>query len=162
LPPALDPGRGDEAGEGTAPRPLRPRLDCVEHLDDAGAVAGRHPAEAHRGEGGVGHQGFELGPRRGERAFPELRGIPEAGGRHPFTRWGHTFKEEWRPKELADITVRRARRYRLDFVKLQPRATFFAEAYGSEYEPSGNGEEHPTLIRPGVETIEDWAELPEV
>ena len=86
----------------------------------------------------------------------------EKPDRPPFTLWGHTFKEEWSPKELAAITVRRARRYRLDFVKLQPRATFFAEAYGSEYEPSGSDEEHPTLIRAGVETVEDWAKLPDV
>jgi uroporphyrinogen decarboxylase len=86
----------------------------------------------------------------------------EKPDRPPFTLWGHTFKQEWSPAELAEITVQRARRYHLDFVKLQPRATFFAEAYGSEYKPSGNAEEHPTLIRAGVENIEDWAKLPEV
>jgi len=86
----------------------------------------------------------------------------EKPDRPPFTLWGHTFKEEWNPQELAAITVQRARRYRLDFVKLQPRATFFAEAYGSQYQPSGSDEEHPTLIRAGVETLEDWAKLPEV
>jgi uroporphyrinogen decarboxylase len=86
----------------------------------------------------------------------------EKPDRPPFTLWGHTFKEEWNPTELAAITVQRARRYRLDFVKLQPRATFFAEAYGSQYQPSGSDEEHPTLTRAGVETLEDWAKLPEV
>src|SRR5438445_12376290 len=86
----------------------------------------------------------------------------EKPDRPPFTLWGHTFKEEWSPKELAAITVRRARRYRLDFVKLQPRATFFAEAYGSDYRPSRSDEEHSTLIRAGVESLEDWDEVPDV
>src|SRR2546421_8249799 len=86
----------------------------------------------------------------------------EKPARPPFTLWGHTFKEEWSPKELAAITVRRARRYRLDFVKLQPRATLFAEAYRSEYQPSGNGEEQPTPLPARGETLEDLAELPHV
>ena len=85
----------------------------------------------------------------------------EKPDRPPLTLWGHTFVEEWDPAELAEITVKRARRYHLDFVKLQPRATFFAEAYGSEYEPSGNDHEHPHLLKAGVRSLEDWALLPE-
>ena len=84
----------------------------------------------------------------------------EKPDRPPFTWWGHTFVEEWEPKELAGITVERARQYGLDFVKLQPRASCFAEAFGSVYRPSGTATEHPTLVRAGVDALEDWAELP--
>jgi len=86
----------------------------------------------------------------------------EKPDRPPFTWWGHAFKEEWSPEALAAVTVDRARRFGLDFVKLQPRASSFAEAYGSLYEPSGNAEEHPTLIKAGVVTMGDWVKLPEV
>lgn len=81
--------------------------------------------------------------------------------RPPYTWWGHTFKEEWSPEALAAVTVERARRFDLDFVKLQPRASCFAEAFGSVYEPSGTATEHPTLVKAGVGAIEDWATLPE-
>jgi uroporphyrinogen decarboxylase len=84
----------------------------------------------------------------------------EKPDRPPFTWWGHTFVEEWEPKELAAITVERARQYGLDFVKLQPRASSFAEAFGSVYRPSGNATEHPRLVQAAVETLEDWSKLP--
>src|SRR5260370_35884946 len=86
----------------------------------------------------------------------------EKPDRPPFTLWGHTFKEEWSPKELADITVRRARRYPLDFVKLQPPATFFPPAYRSQSEPSGHHQEHPSLTPPGGETHGAWSKVPGV
>ena len=86
----------------------------------------------------------------------------EKPDRPPFTWWGHTFREEWAPDTLAAVTVERARTHAWDFVKLQPRASSFAEAFGSEYRPSGNAEEAPVLVRAGVQGLEDWARLPEV
>jgi uroporphyrinogen decarboxylase len=86
----------------------------------------------------------------------------EKPDRPPFTWWGHTFVEEWAPDTLAAVTVDRARRHGWDFVKLQPRASSFAEAYGSEYRPSGSAREAPVLVRPAVQTLEDWERLPEV
>lgn len=82
--------------------------------------------------------------------------------RPPFTWWGHTFVEEWNPTTLADVTIGRAQRYGWDFVKLQPRASCFAEAFGSEYRPSGNATEAPILVKAGVQALEDFAALPEV
>ena len=86
----------------------------------------------------------------------------EKPDRPPFTWWGHTFREEWAPDTLAAVTVDRARTHAWDFVKLQPRASSFAEAFGSEYRPSGNAEEAPVLVRAGVQSLEDWTRLPEV
>ena len=86
----------------------------------------------------------------------------EAPDRPPFTWWGHTFLEEWEPETLAKITIARARRHSWDFVKLQPRASCFAEAFGSEYRPSGNAKESPILLKPGIASLEDWAALPDV
>ncbi|HEU5002679.1 MAG TPA: uroporphyrinogen decarboxylase family protein [Actinomycetota bacterium] len=82
--------------------------------------------------------------------------------RPPFTWWGHTFLEEWSPTKLADITIDRARRHGWDFVKLQPRASCFAEAFGSEYRASGNATESPALVSPAVKELDDFATLPEV
>ena len=60
------------------------------------------------------------------------------GDRPPVGAWGHTYREEWSPEDLAAITVERARRFGWDFVKFQPRASSFAEAFGSVYKPSGH------------------------
>jgi uroporphyrinogen decarboxylase len=86
----------------------------------------------------------------------------EPADRPPVAWWGHTFREEWSPEELAAVTLERARRYRWDFVKLQPRASCFAEAFGSEYRPSGDPHVAPVLVRPGVEEVGDWRRLPSV
>jgi uroporphyrinogen decarboxylase len=82
--------------------------------------------------------------------------------RPPVTAWGHDFLAEWSPAALADSTIERARRFGWDLVKLQPRASCFAEAFGSDYRPSGNALEGPTLASWPIERVEDWRELPDV
>ncbi len=82
--------------------------------------------------------------------------------RPPVTWWGHTFREEWSPEELAAVTLERARRYRWDFVKLQPRASCFAEAFGSEYRPSGDPYLAPVLVCPAIRELDDWRRLPSI
>jgi uroporphyrinogen decarboxylase len=86
----------------------------------------------------------------------------EVADRPPIGWWGHTFVEEWSPVELAEATVNRARRYHWDFVKLQPRASSFAEAFGAEYRASGNNLEQPAQIRSIIDRVDDWARLPSV
>ncbi|MGH2767357.1 MAG: uroporphyrinogen decarboxylase family protein [Actinomycetota bacterium] len=86
----------------------------------------------------------------------------ELPDRPPVSWWGHTFQEEWSPGELATVTVARARGYGLDLVKLQPRATCFAEAFGSRYRPSGDPMKPPEAIHPAVRVLEDWSWLPKV
>jgi uroporphyrinogen decarboxylase len=79
--------------------------------------------------------------------------------RPPAGAWGHTYKEEWSPEQLAAVTVDRARRHGWDFVKLQPRATFFAEAFGSRYHPSGHSLRGPVLVHPAVSDASSWQNL---
>jgi uroporphyrinogen decarboxylase len=80
----------------------------------------------------------------------------DVADRPPVGAWGHTYKEEWSPPELAAVTVERARRYGWDFVKFQPRASCFAEAFGSVYHPSGHRLRAPILIKPAVPDLESW------
>ena len=79
--------------------------------------------------------------------------------RPPVGAWGHTYKEEWSPDALASITVQRARNFGWDFVKFQPRASSFAEAFGSVYHPSGHRLRAPILIRPAVPDLGAWASV---
>ncbi|HUY74291.1 MAG TPA: uroporphyrinogen decarboxylase family protein [Candidatus Dormibacteraeota bacterium] len=76
--------------------------------------------------------------------------------RPPVGAWGHTYREEWSPEALAAITVGRARQFGWDFVKFQPRASCFAEAFGSEYRPSGHRMRAPVLVREAVPDLESW------
>jgi uroporphyrinogen decarboxylase len=77
--------------------------------------------------------------------------------RPPVGAWGHTYREEWSPEALASVTVERARRFGWDFVKFQPRASCFAEAFGSVYHRSGHRLRAPILIKPAVPDLEAWA-----
>jgi len=79
--------------------------------------------------------------------------------RPPIGAWGHTYREEWSPDALAAITVERARRFGWDFVKFQPRASCFAEAFGSVYRPSGHRLRGPILIQPAAPDLESWAKV---
>jgi uroporphyrinogen decarboxylase len=87
-----------------------------------------------------------------------IRGEPV--DRPPVGAWSHAYLEEWSPEELAAVTVSRARALGWDFVKFQPRATCFAEAFGSEYRPSGRKNKAPELLRPAVPDLEAWERVP--
>jgi uroporphyrinogen decarboxylase len=79
--------------------------------------------------------------------------------RPPAGAWGHTYREEWNSEHLAQVTVDRARRLGWDFVKFQPRATFFAEAFGNRYQPSGHRLRAPLLEHAAVPDLESWGRL---
>ena len=83
----------------------------------------------------------------------------DVADRPPVSAWGHDYAAEWSPAELAKTTVEKTRRLKFDFVKLQIRASCFAEAFGSDYRYSGDAEKEPVLLRPAVRQPEDWATL---
>jgi uroporphyrinogen decarboxylase len=59
---------------------------------------------------------------------------------------GHDYIREWTPQGLADATLERARRCDWDFIKVNPRATCYAEAWGSTHKPSGDAARGPLLV----------------
>ncbi|MGI8427286.1 MAG: uroporphyrinogen decarboxylase family protein, partial [Actinomycetota bacterium] len=83
----------------------------------------------------------------------------DVADRAPAGWWGHTFVEEWSPEDLAVITVDRARTYNWDFVKFQPRACSFAQAFGADYRPSGNAHTAPISGKQTITGLEDWQNL---
>jgi uroporphyrinogen decarboxylase len=85
-----------------------------------------------------------------------------AGGevdRVPASFWGHDYLREWTPGSLADATLERYRRYDFDFVKVNPRATYYAEAWGSRYRPSGDGLHGPVNVDYVLKTARDLERL---
>lgn len=83
----------------------------------------------------------------------------DVADRPPFSAWGHLYDREWDAASLADATVETARLHQLDFVKLQVRATCFAEAFGGRWRASGSAERDPVLEAPGGTTAEDWRRI---
>ena len=79
--------------------------------------------------------------------------------RPPVGAWGHTYREEWSPDALARVTVERQRRYGWDFVKFQPRASCFAEAFGNRYKPSNHPFRSGPLVSAAVESLDGWKAL---
>jgi len=79
--------------------------------------------------------------------------------RPPVGAWGHTYREEWSAADLAAITVARARQFGWDFVKFQPRASTFAEAFGSVYRPSGHSLRAPILVKAAVPDLASWSSV---
>lgn len=101
---------------------------------------------------------FKLGSMTGrDRVEAALR--LDVADRPPVGAWGHTYKEEWSPDALAAITLERARHFGWDFVKFQPRASCFAEAFGSEYRPSGHKLRAPVLVKEAVPDLGAWRSL---
>ncbi len=52
----------------------------------------------------------------------------------PASLWGHDFLREWSAEELVAATLEAYRANDWDFIKFNPRATYFAEAWGNTYE----------------------------
>ncbi len=67
-----------------------------------------------------------------ERVRRALAGLPV--DHVPTALWGHDFLREWSPEDLAAATLEAYRTYDWDFIKFNPRATYFAEAWGNRYE----------------------------
>ena len=66
-----------------------------------------------------------------ERVQAAVRG--EAVDRVPVSFWGHDFLREWSAEDLRDAMVESVRTYDYDYLKVNPRATYYAEAWGCTF-----------------------------
>ena len=76
-----------------------------------------------------------------ERVLAALRG--EEVDYVPVSAWGHDFLREWAAEGLAEATLQAYRRYDWDFIKVNPRASYYAEDWGCRYQPSGSASGGP-------------------
>ena len=88
-----------------------------------------------------------------------LRG--EAVDHVPVSLWGHDFLREWAPEDLAAATLESYRAGDWDFIKLNPRSSYYYEAWGNRFEPT-DAAHQPRLIESVVRNAEDLAALPEL
>ncbi|MBI1885238.1 MAG: hypothetical protein HYS09_02820 [Chloroflexi bacterium] len=94
---------------------------------------------------------------KNERVSAALRG--DEVDRVPVSAWGHDFLREWSPEGLAAATLDAYRKYDWDFVKVNPRATYYAEAWGARFRPSGQPDQGPELVEAGVKSAADLARI---
>jgi len=79
--------------------------------------------------------------------------------RVPVGFWAHNFARENSASALARETARVAKMYDWDFVKVQSRASYFAEGWGNRYAHSTRTAVAPTLLSHGLFSIADLARL---
>jgi uroporphyrinogen decarboxylase len=88
-----------------------------------------------------------------ERVLAALRG--EEVDRVPVSAWGHDFRREWTAEGLAEATLEAYRRYDWDFIKVNPRASYYAEDWGCRYQPSGRADVPPQTLATAVNSAAD-------
>lgn len=76
----------------------------------------------------------------------------------PVSLWGHDFLREWSAEDLAAQTLESYRTHDWDFIKLNPRWTFFAEAWGNTYQRPTE-QRFPRLLDAAVKSTADLAAL---
>jgi len=79
--------------------------------------------------------------------------------RVPVGFWGHDYVREWSPQGLADHHLELYRRYDMDYVKVNPRATYYMEAWGSRFRPSGDPTKGPEVIQHALTSASDLAKV---
>jgi uroporphyrinogen decarboxylase len=77
--------------------------------------------------------------------------------RVPVSAWWHDFPREWSAASLAEATIEAYETYEWDWVKLNPRATYYGEAWGAKYDP--NEDRQPGLIAPAFKSADELAKL---
>jgi len=80
-----------------------------------------------------------------ERVLAALAG--KAVDRVPVAAWGHMIPAEVRAGDLADASLDFFRRYDWDWLKVNTRASIFAEAWGSEFDFQDYGGVLPRFVR---------------
>jgi uroporphyrinogen decarboxylase len=88
-----------------------------------------------------------------ERVFAALRG--EEVDQVPVSAWGHDYLREWTAEGLAEATLEAYRRYDWDFIKVNPRASYYAEDWGGRYQPSGRTDAPPQTLATAVNSAAD-------
>ena len=81
--------------------------------------------------------------RKRERVLAALRG--QEVDRAPVSFWGHDFLREWTAEGLAAAMLESVRTFDYDYLKVNPRATYYAEAWGCRYRPSNDPARGPDV-----------------
>jgi uroporphyrinogen decarboxylase len=77
------------------------------------------------------------------RVLAALRG--DDVDRPPVSFWGHDFMREWSAEGLAAAMLESVQAYDYDYLKVNPRATYYSEAWGCRYRPPSEPTRQPQI-----------------
>lgn len=85
--------------------------------------------------------------------------LGEAVDRPPAGFWGHDFLREWSAEGLAAAMLDSVRAHDYDYLKVNPRATYFSEAWGCRYRPANDPLRQPETERVVLHEAGDLADV---
>jgi uroporphyrinogen decarboxylase len=94
---------------------------------------------------------------RRERVEAALNG--EVADRVPVSAWRHFLAEERRPEPLAAVSLQHFHTFDWDWLKVNPRATMYAEAWGNQYDFDQYDSVLPALIDGPLHTPTDLEKI---
>lgn len=74
--------------------------------------------------------------------------------------WHHFLEAEYDPTALAQATITFAKTYDWDWLKINPRATYLAEAFGNVYDPEDYQEVFPRQTKQRIQAFSDVWTIP--
>lgn len=95
-----------------------------------------------------------------ERVEAALQGEPV--DRVPVAAWRHFIPEERRPETLAQISLAHFHGFDWDWLKVNPRATYYAEAWGNQYDYNQYDSVLPKLLDGPLHTPSDLDKITQV
>ena len=97
------------------------------------------------------------GMTKRERVFAAVRG--DDVDRPPIGFWGHDFIREWSAEGLAEAMLEMVQTYDYDYLKVNPRATYYSEAWGCRYKQLNDPKQGPELEHWVLNQPSDLAEI---
>jgi uroporphyrinogen decarboxylase len=92
-----------------------------------------------------------------ERVDAALKG--EAVDRVPVSAWRHFLDEEYDPEVLAQVSLQHVQEFDWDWLKLNPRATYYAEAWGNRYDHHNYKSIVPPLLQATLQSPADLEKI---
>ncbi|MDH7499430.1 MAG: uroporphyrinogen decarboxylase family protein, partial [candidate division NC10 bacterium] len=92
-----------------------------------------------------------------ERVMATLRG--EARDRPPVSFWRHFYEREATATGLAEAMLAFQGRYDWDFVKVNPRASYYGEGWGLRVKFRGEQGLKPEIIHFPIQSASDWERI---
>jgi uroporphyrinogen decarboxylase len=92
-----------------------------------------------------------------ERVDAAIRG--DKVDRVPVSVWRHDYAREWDMSSLMGAIVEDFTENDWDFLKVNSRATYFAEAWKARYRPSGEKYQAPTFEDSPIKSSSDWKRI---
>lgn len=96
-----------------------------------------------------------MSPR--ERIHATVMGEPT--DRPAWSLWRHFYETESTPEGLAESMLAFQDRYRFDFMKVNPRASYHVEDWGVKIQYSGNALQAPSVVDYPIKRASDWRRI---